>query len=74
MRDTARHQGPDALSRRQPTEEEIEDGERDAEDADEWLEDLLFCTAAHPLSYAPITLPSFLSQDTTQDVILRITP
>jgi len=67
----ARHQGPDALSRRQPNEEEIEDGERDAEDADEWLEDLLFCTAAHPLSYAPITLPSFLSQDTTQGVILR---
>jgi len=67
----ARHQGPDVLSRHQPTEEEIEDGKRDAEDADEWLEDLLFCTAAHPLSYAPITLPSFLSQDTTQDVILR---
>jgi len=67
----ARHQGPDVLSRSQPTEEEIEDGERDAEDAGEWLEDLLFCTAAHPLSYAPITLPSFLSQDTTQDVILR---
>jgi len=67
----ARHQGPDGLSRCQPTEEEIEDGERDAKDADEWLEDLLFCTATHPLSYAPITLPSFLSQDTTQDIILR---
>ena len=67
----AHHRGPDALSRHQPTDEDIEEGERDAEEADEWLEDLLLLSAAHPPPYDPITLPSFLSQDMTQDVLLR---
>ena len=58
------------LSRHQPTDEDIEEGERDAEEADEWLEDLLLLSAAHPPPYDPVTLPSFLSQDTTQDVLL----
>ena len=67
----AHHQGPDALSRHQPTDEDIEEGERDAEEADEWLEDLLLLSATHPPPDDPIMLPSFLSQDTTQDVLLR---
>ncbi|KIO04186.1 hypothetical protein M404DRAFT_26398 [Pisolithus tinctorius Marx 270] len=40
---------PDALSRCQLTEEEYEEGEADAEEADEWLENILF-TDAHPSS------------------------
>ena len=64
------HQGPDALSRHRPTNEDIEEGERDAEEADEWLKDLLLLSAAHPLPYDPIMLPSSLSQDMTQDVLL----
>ena len=59
------------LSRRQPTDEDIEEGERDAKEADEWLEDLLLLSAANPPPYNPIMLPSFLSQDMTQDVLLH---
>ena len=60
-----------SLSRRQPTDEDIEEGERDAEEADEWLEDLLLISTVYPPSYDPITLPSFLSQDMTQDALLQ---
>ena len=60
-----------SLSRCQPTDEDIEEGERDAEEADEWLEDLLLISTVYPPSYDPITLPSFLSQDMTQDALLQ---
>ena len=45
------HRGPDALSRRQPSEEALEEGELDAEEADQWLEDILLFTHTHPISY-----------------------
>ena len=67
----ARHQGPDALSRRQPTEEEIEEGEKDADEADQWLEDILLFSHDHPLPYNSMMLPSFSSNDTSQDTMLR---
>ena len=59
------------LSRRQPTDEDIEEDERDAKEADKWLEDLLLVSTVYPSSYDPVTLPSFLSQDMTQDAILQ---
>jgi len=65
------HQGPDALSRRQPTEEEIEEGEKDADEADQWLKDILLFSHVHPLHYDSVTLPSFSSNDTSQDTTLR---
>ena len=65
------HRGPDALSRCQPTDEDIEEGERDAEEADQWLEDILLFAQTHPLPYDSMTLPSFSSDNTSQDTVLR---
>jgi len=65
-----RHQGPNALSRHQPTEEEIEEGEKDADEADQWLEDILLFSHDHPLPYDSMTLPSFSSDDTSQGTML----
>jgi len=67
----ARHQGPDALSRCQPTEEEIEEDEKDADEADQWLEDILLFSHDHPLPYNSMMLPSFSSNDTSQDTMLH---
>ena len=53
------------------TEEELEEGELDAEEADQWLEDILLFAHTHPISYEPMSLPSFSSDDTSQDTVLH---
>jgi transposase InsO family protein len=65
----ARHLGPDALSRRQPTEEEYEEGSLDAEDADDWIESLYI--TSHSIPYDFYMLPSFHSNAASQDRTLR---
>ncbi|EGO29475.1 hypothetical protein SERLADRAFT_433462 [Serpula lacrymans var. lacrymans S7.9] len=57
------HRGPDALSHGQPTEEDFED----AQESDDWLDDIaLLVDPARPLPYHPMSLPSFLTSDSSQ--------
>ncbi|EGO03614.1 hypothetical protein SERLA73DRAFT_69462 [Serpula lacrymans var. lacrymans S7.3] len=47
----------------QPTEEDFED----AQESDDWLDDIaLLVDPARPLPYHPMSLPSFLTSDSSQ--------
>ena len=65
--------GPDALSRRQATQQEIEECQED----DEWLDEIALCTMTPgfpqltQLGYTQLTLPSFLVDNTKADQSLH---
>ena len=65
-----RHQGPDALSRRRPTPEELEEMEDDNDDYD-WLDGMILFAHSHSPPYSATSLPSMSTMDISQDQVLR---
>lgn len=67
----ANHKGPDGLSRRIPTEDDL----AEEQESDDWLDDIaLYCTYTHfsdPIRSTSSYDPLFISTDSTQDDYLR---
>ena len=71
-----RHHGPDALSRREPTAEDLDEGV----ESDGWLDDVALIATTpsslpinppHHLPYSSTLLPSLISTESTKDQTLR---